>query len=106
LESLVTPKRKKNLAARFDPSHGAAFGDAVHRSDGSLRSKATQRRWWSFIEVVSCGFAPMTVGQLSAGTAFEVKCPFAIDAIAAGYRADLARWGKHREVRGSVCRRI
>ncbi len=47
-----------------------------------------------FIEVVSCGFAPMTVDQLSAGTAFEVKCPFAIDAIAAGYRAGPASWGK------------
>ena len=47
-----------------------------------------------FIEVVSCRFAPMTAGQLNAGTAFEVKCPFAIDAIAAGYRADPARWGK------------
>ena len=43
-----------------------------------------------FIEVVSCGFAPMTVGQLSAGTAFEVKCPFAIDAIAGVYRGDSA----------------
>jgi len=48
-----------------------------------------------FTEVVSCGFAPMTAGQSSAETAFEVKCPFAIDAIAAGYRAaDPARWGK------------
>ena len=43
-----------------------------------------------FIEVVSCGFAPMTVSQLSAGTAFEVKCPFAIDAIAGVYRGDSA----------------
>ena len=45
-----------------------------------------------FIEVVSCGFAPMSAGQLSARTVFEVKCLFAIDAIAAVYGADLARF--------------
>jgi hypothetical protein len=32
----------------------------------------------------------MSAGQLSAGTVFEVKCLFAIDAIAAVYRAALA----------------
>jgi hypothetical protein len=47
-----------------------------------------------FIEVVPCGIAPMSVGELSAETVFEMKCLFAIDAIAAVYRADLARGGR------------
>ena len=33
-------------------------------------------------------FAPMSAGQLGAGSVFEVKCLFAIDAIAAVYRAE------------------
>ena len=40
-----------------------------------------------FIEIASCGFAPISAAQLGAGSAFEVKCLFAIDAIAAVYRA-------------------
>lgn len=44
-----------------------------------------------FIEVVSCGFAPMSAGQLSAGTVFAAKCLFAIDAIAAVYGVDPRR---------------
>jgi len=38
-----------------------------------------------------CGFGPMGAGRSSAGTVFEVKCPFAIDPIAAVYRAGPAR---------------
>jgi hypothetical protein len=43
-----------------------------------------------FIAVVSCGFVPMSAGQLGEGTVFEVKCLFAIDAIAAVYVGDEA----------------
>jgi len=42
----------------------------------------------ALVEFISCRFAPMTVGQLNAETAFELKCSFAIDGIAAGYGAD------------------
>ncbi len=37
-------------------------------------------------------FAPMSAVQLDAGTVFEVKCLFAIDAIAAVYSVDPARF--------------
>jgi hypothetical protein len=45
------------------------------------------------IEVVSVprAFAPMSAGQLGAGTVFEVKCLFAIDPIAAVYGAESPR---------------
>ena len=36
----------------------------------------------------------MSADPLDAGTVFEVKCLFAIDAIAAVYRADPASWDK------------
>jgi len=49
-----------------------------------------QRRSSQFIEVVSCGFAGDELRSLGAGTVFEVKCLFAIDAIAAVYGADQA----------------
>ena len=35
------------------------------------------------VEVVSCGFAPLSADPLGAGTAFEVKCLLAINSIAA-----------------------
>jgi hypothetical protein len=40
------------------------------------------------VEVVSCGFAPLSADPLGAGTAFEVKCLLAINSIA---RADCAK---------------
>ena len=45
-----------------------------------------------FIEVVSCGFAPVGATQLGAGIMFAVKCRFAIDAIATVYRAEPPRF--------------
>jgi hypothetical protein len=38
-------------------------------------------------------FAPISANQIGAGTAFEVKCLLAIDAIAAVYGADWPRSG-------------
>ena len=35
------------------------------------------------VEVVSCGFAPLSADPLGAGTAFDVKCLLAINSIAA-----------------------
>ena len=35
------------------------------------------------VEVVSCGFAPLSADPLGAGTAFDVKCLWAINSIAA-----------------------
>ena len=49
-------------------------------------------------------FASMSADRLSAGTVFEVKCLFAIDAIAAVYRADPAGFEnapRHKPIRKS-----
>jgi hypothetical protein len=46
----------------------------------------------------------MSAGQLSAGTVVEVKCLFAIDAIAAVYRADPANWRKSGNVTLAIVR--
>jgi hypothetical protein len=54
-----------------------------------LAQPAKQRRSWSSLRS-SPAASPMSVNQSSAGTAFEVKCPFAIDAIAGVYRGDSA----------------
>ena len=51
------------------------------------------------IEVVSCGFVAKSTDQLGAGAVFEVKCLFAIDSIAAAYRAD---WAQRRCAAGVV----
>lgn len=41
---------------------------------------------------MTCTFASISADRLGAGTVFEVKCLFAIDAIAVVYRADSARF--------------
>ena len=46
-------------------------------------------------------FVPMSAGQLGARTVFEVKCRFAIDAIADVYRAEPPRFEN-----GSMRKRI
>ena len=41
---------------------------------------------------MTCTFASISADRLGAGTVFEVKCLFAIDAIAVVYRANSARF--------------
>jgi hypothetical protein len=41
---------------------------------------------------MTCTFASISADRLGAGTVFEVKCLFAIDAIAVVYRADSAHF--------------
>ena len=41
---------------------------------------------------MTCTFASISADRLGAGTVFEVKCLFAIDAIAVVYKADSARF--------------
>ena len=68
----------------------------VFRLEWSVGPRARptpQRRSPNSLEP-SPGFAPMGAAQLSAGTVFEVKCLFAIDAIAAVYRAAPLNWRK------------
>ena len=66
-----------------------ASSDAGHAENGHHKAN---RAALEFIEVVPCSLAPMSV-TFRRRVVFEVKCPFAIDAIATVYNADPGRVG-------------